>query len=197
MANYKAIMSVCNTVINLLRSKSQTVNFNNVQIEFKVFQMEDFFNPPFETGISLFLYRVYIDGVNRLPPGQITPTGRTGKNKLPLALHFLLTVWGKDISMQHTLAGWMMRVMEDTPLFPASLLNAEEADVFAPDEAVEISIAALQNEELFRIWQTLLENKYRLSVPYLARNVLIESEETLSEGERVQERTFKLAKIRG
>jgi len=107
-----------------------------------------------------------------------------------LDIHFLLTAWGKEASLQHTIAGWMMRILEDTPIFPAGLLNKRTADVFHPDETVEVGLTQLTTEELFRIWEVIGNNAYQISVPYVARFVRIESEHLLAEGKPIQERTL-------
>jgi hypothetical protein len=79
-----------------------------------------------------------------------------------------------------------MRVLETTPILPKGLLNDLNGDVFRPDETVEILLNDLSNEDLFRIWD-ILDVPYRLSIPYLVRNVRIEAGETVS-GEGIVER---------
>ena len=117
-----------------------------------------------------------------------------GSPPIPLDLHFLLTAWAKDASLQHTIAGWMMRVLEDTPVLPTGLLNRRYAGVFHPDETVEVGLTDLTTEELFRIWEVIANNIYQISVPYIARIVKIESQYTQSSGRPVQERAFDLGK---
>ena len=108
----------------------------------------------------------------------------------------LLTVWGREASLQHTIAGWMMRVLEDQPIFPAGLLNAVTPGAFRPDETVEVLLTELTNEDLLRIWDTLVQNVYQLSVPYVARVVRIESTRPLGEGGGlVQERELRAAEL--
>ena len=43
----------------------------------------------------------------------------------------MLTAWAEDPSLQNTIAGWMMRTLEDTPTLPSTLLNAVWSEVFA------------------------------------------------------------------
>ena len=112
-----------------------------------------------------------------------------------MELHFLLTIWGKEYSLQHTLAGWIMRTLEDNPILPAGLLNAVEPAIFRNDETVEICLAELRTEDLLRIWDVLGLNIYQLSVPYVARIINIESQQptvTVSDV-LVQEREVKAA----
>jgi hypothetical protein len=95
---------------------------------------------------------------------------------LPLDLQFLITLWGGEASQQHSLAGWIMRVLEDTPVLPASVMNSVIPDVFREEESVQIVLADLSTEDLFRIWAGIGNNAYQLSIPYVARVAHIESE---------------------
>ena len=146
-----------------------------------------------DAGVSCFLYRIYVNGTQRTPRGRTRPDGQQSRTQLPLDLHFLLTAWAKDASLQHTIAGWMMRLLEDTPVLPAGLLNHRVSGVFHPDETVEVGLTELTTEELFRIWEVIVNNAYQISVPYVARNVRIESRLVLSTGQPIQERTFEMA----
>jgi hypothetical protein len=49
-----------------------------------------------------------------------------------LDLHFLLTAWGRDPLIQHAITDWMMRVLDNTSILPAGLLNNRYAYVFGP-----------------------------------------------------------------
>jgi hypothetical protein len=194
MADYRAVATVTEAVLQLLRSNYRPEDFGQ-ELEFKVFTAKDF-TKPLSAGVSLFLYRIFPNGVQRTPPSRPAPDGRRFPSLLPLDLHLLLTVWGKEASLQHTIAGWMMRVLEDHPIFPAALLNAVTPGVFRADETVELSLTELTNEDLLRIWDTLVQNVYQLSVPYVARMVRIESPRPISEGGgEVQERVLRAAEL--
>jgi hypothetical protein len=188
MADVRAITAVCEAVIYLLRSNYRPADFD-AELEFEVYSVQDF-TQPMKAGVSVFLYRIFPNGTYRHPPGRRLNNGRM-QTLLPLDLHFLLTAWGTDASLQQTVAGWMMRVLEDHPLLPAGLLNARYRDVFEPEETVEIALGDLRTEDLLRIWETLTQNMYQLSVPYLARNVRIASREVRGAvGAPVQEREY-------
>lgn len=194
MADYRAVATVTEAVLQLLRSNYRPEDFGQ-ELEFKVFTAKDF-SKPLNAGVSLFLYRIFPNGVQRTPPSRPAPDGRTFPTLLPLDLHLLLTVWGKEASLQHTIAGWMMRVLEDQPIFPAALLNAVTPGVFRPHETVEVSLTELTNEDLLRIWDALVQNVYQLSVPYVARVVRIESPRPLGEGgAEVQHRRLQMAEL--
>lgn len=196
MADFRAVAAVSEGVLQLLRSNYVPDDFNQ-ELEFKVFTARDFANP-LSAGVSLFLYRVVPCGVHRTPPGPPALDGTFSETLLPLDLHFMLTVWGGEASLQHTIAGWMMRTIEDQPIFPAALLNAVVPASFEPDETVEICLAELTNEDLLRMWDTLVQNVYQLSVPYLARVVRIRSTRRREQGGGlVQERLLQAAELEG
>jgi hypothetical protein len=194
VADYRAVATVTETVLQFLRSHYRPDDFDQ-ELEFKVFTAKDF-TKPLNAGVSLFLYRIFPNGVQRTPPGRTTPDGRRFPTLLPLDLHMLLTVWGREASLQHTVAGWMMRTLEDQPIFPASLLNATTPGVFRPNETVELSLTELTNEDLLRIWDTLVQNVYQLSVPYVARVIRMESSRPLHEaGGLVQDRGLRAGEL--
>ena len=192
MADFRAIATVTEAVLQVLRTNYRPEDFDQ-ELEFKVFTAKDF-TKPLNAGVSLFLYRVFPNGVQRTPPSRVGADGRPMPTLLPLDLHMLLTVWGREASLQHTIVGWMMRVFEDQPIFPAGLLNAVNPGVFRPDETVELMLTELTNEDMLRIWDTLVQNVYQLSVPYLARVVRIESSRSLGPGGGlVQDRVTRAA----
>ena len=194
MADYRAVAAVTETVLQFLRSNYVPADFDQ-ELEFKVFTAKDFAKP-LNAGVSLFLYRIFPNGAQRTPFARPTLDGRRQQTLLPLDLHMLLTVWGREASLQHSIAGWMMRALEDQPVFPAALLNASSPGVFRPDETVEISLTELTNEDLLRIWDALVQNVYQLSVPYVARVLRIESTRPLGEGGGlVQERVTRAAAL--
>lgn len=192
MADFRALMSVSEAVMNLLRSSYDPEDFNN-ELEFKVFTSKDFTTNTISNGASLFPYRVYVNGTRRSPAGRIDENGRNLQSALPLDLHFLITVWGKDASLQNTLACWIMRALEDSPILPSGILNSSTPGVFRPEETVQISIAELTTEDLFRIWDVLGVNVYQLSIPYVARVIDIDSMQPafIEDGELVQNRNMK------
>lgn len=176
MASYQAISTVTNAVIRLLRKNYRPEDFDGNELSFEIFQAKDFEKSTVTAGVSLFLYRLMHNGTQRLPPGRPLPNGRRAETLLPLDLHFFLTVWGTSPSLQHTIAGWMMRVLEDTPILPSGLLNEVLPGSFANGENVELSLVEMTTEDLLRLWETLVpSNYYELSVPYVARAVRIES----------------------
>ena len=198
MADFRAVRAVGEALMGLLESSYRPTDFNDIVADFNMFTSRDFTNNTITNGASLFMYRLYCNGAYRIPPGRLDENGRRTDTQLPLELHFLITVWGGEASYQYELAGWILRVLEDTPTLPSAILNSTTPNVFHSDETVDITHAELKTEDLFRIWDVLGVNTYQLSIPYVARVVNIESIQTLP-GEfdkRVQERVQDIAKIK-
>ncbi len=188
MSGHAGIASTLEAVVRVLRAAYDPADFNGAVLDFQVYVSDDFTHP-MEQGVSLFLYRIYPNGAVRAPQGRLLPDGRRQRNKLPLDLHFLATAWARKASLQHEIAGWMMRVIEDNPVLTADLLNAPRPGVFQPEETVALTHTDLSVEDTFRIWDTVIDHSYQLSVPYVARTVEIESPRLDGYG-TVQERVF-------
>ena len=189
MAAFRAITGVCDAIVRLLRLNYDAADFNN-ELQFQVY-LSDNFSQPMSAGVSLFLYRVTHNGTHRSPRGRIHSGNTRFRSQLPIDIHFLLTAWGKDASLQHRIVGWMMRTLEDNPILPVGLLNSGTPDTFRPDEMVEVGLTEMTNEEMFRLWEIMVQNSYQISIPYVARMVMIESTQTVDEGVPVQERIFE------
>ena len=198
MADYRAIMGVSEAIVEVLRANAKAEEAENLQnLDFEVFTSKDFAEKPISNGASLFIYRVYCNGDHRIPAGRVGIDGHRTQTQLPLELHFLITIWGQQASLQYTLAGWLMRTLEDTPILAAGILNSAIPGVFHPEETINISLAELRTEDLFRIWEILGADTYQLSIPYIARVVNIESTQPIQNGEEVQYRIVHLAKCNG
>jgi hypothetical protein len=174
MASYRAIGATCEGIMRLLQQSWRPELFDDAELQFKVYRTKTF-ETPMDTGVSLFLYRVMVNGVQRTPPARPKPGGRLRRTQLPVDLHLMLTAWAKDASLEQEILGWLMRTLEDSPTLPAGLLNTAIPNVFDADEEVQILNGQLSNEEMFRIWE-VLPTYYQMSVPYVARIVRIDSE---------------------
>jgi len=174
MANSRAIYAGAQAIVRQLRAEVRAGDFDT-QVEFGVYGSSDFSDTPIANGVSLFLYRILPNGIRRTPPGEIGPDGRRRPPRLPIEMHFLMTMWAGQPSLQHALAGWTMRVMEDLSLMSAATLNAAAPGTFGSEETVEISLSELRTEDLLRIYEVLSPNLYQLAVPYMARVIEIEA----------------------
>jgi hypothetical protein len=195
MASYRAIGATCEAIIRLLQQSWQPALFDNTPLQFRVYGTDDFTEQPVQAGVSLFLYRVAVSPIQRTSPGKPRPDGTLRRHQLPLELYFILTPWAQEPSLEQEILGWMMRTIEDTPILSAGILNTLLPDVFAAEETVEIVHGQLTNEEMFRIWD-VLPGDYRISVPYMARTVRIDSELELPEAKPVLTKDFEFGVLK-
>jgi hypothetical protein len=189
VATYRAVEATSDAVVALLRD-NYPADLPAPPLQFAVFTKSEF-AAGLGAGVSLFLYRVYVDGTDRAPGGRVLIDGQQQQPHMPVQLQFLLTAWAPDASLQQFLVGWMMRIVEDHPVLPAGLLNRrydDDSPVFWPDETVELSAAALETEDLFHLWDLIGPGTYQLSVPYQARGLRIESTRLLTDRPAVRER---------
>ena len=175
MASYRAIGAACEAIIRLLHQSWQPALFDNAPLQFKVYNTKDFTDQTVKTGVSLFLYRAAVSPIQRSSPAKPKPDGKLRRSQLPLELYFILTPWAQEPSLEHEILGWMMRIVEDAPSLSSGILNTLLPDVFEAEETLEIVPGQLTNEEMFRIWD-VLPGDFRISVPYMARTLRIDSE---------------------
>jgi hypothetical protein len=195
MASWNAIAATSRAILGLLEDAYPRDGFG--RLSFTLVQPSDFGEEAdFADGYTLCLYRVVPGSQRNLPP-RMAPDGRRYRPSLPVDLHYLLTPWGESVEKQQMLLGWGMRRLEDESVLPAGVLNRHlrEADVFHPDEAVELVLDPLPLPDFTSIWDKL-KPAMQTSVTYAARGVRIDSELEIREGEPVQTRVFELAEVR-
>jgi hypothetical protein len=177
MADYRAISTVCEAVIRQLRAAYRPELFNPQRLEFKVCSTPELISRSrtVRPGVTLFLYDVRQAAARRNIPPPPTDGGRLELPPLQLELRFLLTAWARGASTQQAICGWMMRRMEDQPVLAAVGLNSVTPAAFRPEETVEIVLDELSSLEVLQIWEKSVRSPYQLSVPYIARNIAIET----------------------
>lgn len=168
MATTRAIHAVCDAVVALLRDSYVPSDFPDHQLEFMVAGSVD---ESVQAGVTFYLYRIHVSQAERLPAGGRRVDDSPARSQLPLELHFLLTPWGADPSLRHLIAGWLMRTLDDHPILPAGVLNENHADVFSPEETVQLATGQIDTGPLLDLWNPFGNHRYQLSVPYVARNI--------------------------
>lgn len=193
MATYRGIAAVGQAILSLLEEGCPKPEFTGA--EFKLYGVQDF-KDPIPEGASLYLYRVTVNPAVRNTPPRLGPDGRHYRPSLPVDLHYLLTVWGKNAVKQQRLLGWCMRELENTQTLPASLLNnpGPEPGVFDSSESVEITLDHLSTQDWANITDPIKADM-QLSVPYIARLVRVDSDISMQEFNVVQTRIFGLGKL--
>lgn len=192
MATYQAIAAVSLALKGLLDRALPKDAFPDAAIE--LLQPADYANGMAE-GVSLLLYRVAINQTQRNLPPRTAPDGTRFRSPLPVDLHYLLSAWADDADTQQCLLGWAMRLMEDMPVLPGSLINPflPEKPVFRAEESVELVCDPLPQEQWLALWATLTP-KAAASMTYIVRMVQIDSEKPMPDAERIRQRTFEVVK---
>jgi hypothetical protein len=180
---------VAEAVARLLAQSWQPPLLNGIELQFEVYQGKDF-SEPMDAGISVFVYQVGVNKVQRTLP----PATAGHRRPLPIDISMLLTAWARDASAEHDILGWAMRTIDDNPILPAGFLNAAIPGVFGPQETVELVPGELTNDEVFQLWQ-VLPNSLQLSAPYVARVVRLESAVTVPHGGPVLTRELEFEAV--
>ena len=182
-------------MLGLLADAVPKPEFANAQ--FELYQISNFGNP-MEEGVSLYLYRIAVNGTIRNRPPVTGPDGRRRRPPIPLDLHYVLSVWARSAVKQQRLLGWTIRMFEDVPILPTGLLNnyGPEPEIFQPGETVEIILESLTLQDFNNLWSAT-KTALPVSVGYVARMVGISSELPLTEAAEVQTRDFKTGALVG
>jgi hypothetical protein len=194
VATYHAIAAIGESLVDLLRDASrQTTEFSQIAVE--LYQAGDLQQPAIKDGVSLYLYRVAVNGTRRNRSPRVGRDGRRYRPSLPLDLHYLLTPWAESAGRQQRLLGWCMRQLEDASILPAGLLNhhGPEHGTFDPAETVELICEPLTLEDMGNIWEAFKTN-LQLSAAYVARMVAIDSDQPLPDAPVVQTRVLQAAR---
>jgi Pvc16 N-terminal domain len=189
LASYHAIAAIGQAILGLLEQARVGSEFDG--FDFELYQAADF-HAPMEQGLSLFLYNTAVSRARANVPARPLPDGRRKRPPLPLDLYYLLTPWAKTAVVQHRLLGWAMRVIDDTPTLPASLLNhyGPEADTFWPDETITLVNEPISLQDIYNIWEIHKQN-VQVSVAYIARVLFVDSLIYETELPRAQTRSIE------
>jgi hypothetical protein len=193
MAAPYAVAAVGKAILAMLSAARPTPEFAGA--EFELYQARNVLTP-MEEGISLYLHRITPGtSVRNLPP-RVGPDGRRFRPSVPVDLHYLLIPWARDAFKQQRLLGWAVRVLEDTRVLHASLLNqyGPEPDLFRDNESVDLLMESLSIQDLNAIWEVTKPNM-QPSIPYVVRMLLLDSDVELVEADLVQTRDFGMGLV--
>jgi len=187
------IAAVGEAILALLVAARPTPEFAGAQ--FELYQGRNF-AAPMEEGIGLYLHRITPgSNVRNLPP-RVTADGRRFRPSVPVDLHYLLIPFAREAFKQHRLLGWAIRVLEDTRVLHASLLNQHgpESDLFASTESLDVIMETLPVQDIGSILEVTKPNIQQPVVPYVVRMVALDSGIELVEADLVQTREFGVGK---
>lgn len=129
--------------------------------------------------LSILLYRV---DFNKATRSSWSAVGHgDGRGHLALDLHYLITPWAENAEYQHMILGRALQVLEQTPMLSGPLLYEPALPAAYADEpqaavtdTVQLILEEVSTEALMRTFDSL-PSDYRLSVPYVARVVRIDT----------------------
>lgn len=120
-------------------------------------------------GLSVLLYRVEVNRTTRA--GWSAVGSHTGRAHLPLDLHFLLTPWAANAEHELRILGRAMQSLEEHPSLTGPLLVGAG---WAAGDSVQLTLEDVSTETVMRTFDSL-PHDYKLSVPYVARVVRLDS----------------------
>jgi hypothetical protein len=171
MANYKAIISVGDSLVTYLRNAYPEELRTRFPCNFQLVSSNELNRPSqdFGTAVTLFLHRVTMD------PHLRNTTERTSKlgQRVPISLnlHYLITIWSDTALAEQSILGWVIRELySHEALSPSDL--TPDGD-WAPDDIIQVIPGEISNEDMMRIWEALHPD-YHLSLSYIARVVRID-----------------------
>jgi Pvc16 N-terminal domain len=127
--------------------------------------------------LSIFLYRVDFNKVMRA--AWSATSERDGRAHLALDLHYLITPWGENAEDEHRILGRAMQCMESTPILTGPLLHS--SGEWDAGESIQVVLEEVSSEAVMRMFDSL-PTDYRLSVPYIARVMRLDSRIPAPEG---------------
>jgi hypothetical protein len=136
--------------------------------------------------LSILLYRVDFNKTMRAAWSAVG--NADGRGYLALDLHYLLTPWAENAEYQHFIIGRAMQALEQTPVLSGALLyepvlpatpEYEGEPEAAATDSVQLILEEISTEALMRTFDSL-PSDYRLSVPYVARVVRIDTAQALA-----------------
>lgn len=192
MASYLAIAAISKTLEKLLKDASGNSEFNPLTIQ--LYQSMNF-RKQSKVDISIFLYRIAVNGSQRRMPSRLDKDGKRYRSPIPVDLYYLITPWADDPEKQQRLLGWCLRTLDDTVILPSGILNDSlNQNVFRDEESVELICEPLPLQDMINIWENLKPNM-PTSITYVARMVSIESTVEIVEYAPVQTRELDFNKV--
>jgi len=174
MADFAAIAATGNSVARLLNlAFSEEEPVDGKKTHAVVVRTDDFKDPVGSIvfpAATLFFYRIDFNKTMRATWSAIG--SQDGMAHLPVDLHFLITAWAENAQDELRIVGKVMQTLETTPVLSGAYLDTSSN--WAINESIQLMIGEISTEEVMRTFDSL-PTDYRLSVPYLARVVRIDS----------------------
>jgi hypothetical protein len=176
VANFAAIAAAGKSIERILNAAyADTQPIQGQKTHAVVVRTTDFEDTNVATAIgtpalSIYLYRADFNKTMRASWSAVG--SQDGLGHLVLDLHYLLTAWADNAEFEHRIIGRTMQALETTPVLGGPLLDASGG--WAPSETVSLVLEEISTEAVMRTFDSL-PTDYRLSIPYIARMVRIDS----------------------
>jgi hypothetical protein len=186
MASPNAIAAVGRAILSMLAAATPKPEFAGAA--FELYQSKNL-QQPMEEGVGLYLYRVTPGSTMRNLSPRTGPDGRRYRPSMPIDLHYLLIAYAREAFKQQRLLGWVIRTIEDTPLYHASLLNqyGPETDTFGESEVADVLFETVSIQDLGAVWDTA-KPQMQPCATYVVRMIPLDSQIEMIEAGRVQTR---------
>lgn len=122
------------------------------------------------SALTIFIYRADFNKTMRAAWSAVG--SQDGRGRLAVDLHLLLTAWAENAEFELRIIGRAMQAIETTPMLNGPLLDP--ITEWAPNESVQLVLEDISTEAVMRTFDSL-PTDYRLSVPYIARIIRIDS----------------------
>lgn len=174
MANFRSIAAVGKSLATLLNSRFALVP-PVAKATAKLIQTDDLDNAkamlPLPV-VSILLYRVDFNKAMRASWSGVGALD--GRAHLPVDLHYLMTAWADNAESEHLLLGRTMQIIEEVGALSGPLLWPDAE--WLSGEAVQLYLEDVATDDLMRTFESLTCD-FRLSIPYLARIVVVSTDE--------------------
>ncbi|GAA1415624.1 DUF4255 domain-containing protein [Kitasatospora putterlickiae] len=163
--------------------------------------------PPADPAITVFLYQVTpnaslrnLDAPTRAADGTLL-----ARPTAALDLHYLISCYGEESQLVgQRLLGCVVRALAEQPVLSRQLIEEAAAqpylagtDLAASPQRVRFTPAPMDVDEMSKLWTTLFQTPYALSVVYQATAVLVEGRTDPVAGKPVLRRTVRAVPSRG
>lgn len=194
MAKKEAIRAVGESILSMMHDACPMSDLQlsaSAKFEFASFNTL-VADPPPPEGFYFCLWRVGIGGSPRQLPPRRDASGQVFKPSLPVDLFFLLLPVASQADKQALMLGWALGFMHNLPTLSGATINRYtkgEPSVFAPEESVELIADPLSLADYLALWDRV-KTGFQAGMTYVARMVLIDSEQPETQGRLVTERQF-------
>ncbi|NOY61536.1 MAG: DUF4255 domain-containing protein [Gammaproteobacteria bacterium] len=128
--------------------------------------------PVARPSLSLYLYRVDFNKTMRAAWSGVAY--HDGESHLPLDLHFLFIAWADNADYEYRITGRAMQCMENTPILTGPLLDP--ITNWSTGDAVQVCLEDIPTQDVMHIFDSLPLD-YKLSIPYVARVVVMSGQQ--------------------